>query len=437
MTRLRSLLIGSLLVLLTGLPAFGQDSLLGKLQDEIRDLARQAGPAIVKVTAERELRLPRHLLERMQEFGNAAHLQKSVMVGTGFLVSESGLVLTTHRMAEGTEVVNVTLADGTEREGSVVGSDPFFKVALIRIDPVEGVTPLTLAADCELPTGSLGVFVGNSFGISTSMSLGIVTGTGKRTSPMDPYDNYVVMNSPILPGDAGGPVLGPGGFVVGMAVANYAGGAMQVVTTGMGRNVSISGLTPPSAGMGLVVPAADLAFAVREIEGHGRVREGILGVSVGIGTLVVNRVRPETPAAAAGLTAGDVLETLEDRPLRNDAEFGFRLRRMSVGVQFRLVVRREGEQVKLTCGLEDVVQRIARLLDGMRIDSTPAGLLVTKVGEKHEAAGVQSGDVIIMVGRSPVITLKQMVDALVTARDEPIRLVLDREGERVEVELSR
>ena len=93
MTRLRSLVIGSFLILGIGLPAFGQDSLLGKLQNEIRGLARQAGPAVVKVTAERELRLPKHLLERMREFGNAAHLQKSVMVGTGFLISESGLVL--------------------------------------------------------------------------------------------------------------------------------------------------------------------------------------------------------------------------------------------------------------------------------------------------------------------------------------------------------
>lgn len=437
MTRFCSLLLCSLCVLAMGLPAFAQDSLLGRLQDEIRGLARQAGPAVVKVTAERELRLPPELLKRMQDSIPASHLRKSVLVGTGFIVSETGLVLTTHRMAEGTEIVNVTLADGSERTGTVVGSDPFFKIAVIQIDPVEGVKPLTLATDCDLPTGSLGVFVGNSFGISTSMSLGIVTGTGKRTGHMDPYDNYVVMNAPILPGDAGGPVLGPSGCVVGMAVANYSGGAMQVVTTGTGKDVSIRGLTSPAAGMGLVVPADDIAFAMKEIVTHGRVREGMLGVSVKIGTLEVSRVRPETPAAEAGLTAGDVVISLDDRPLRNDADFGFRLRRLPVGLKFQLLVRREGEQINLTCGLEDVAARVGRILDGMRIKTTPEGLTVTTVGEKHQEAGVQAGDVIVMVGNNPVLTLKQMVDALAATGEGPIKLVLDRAGERVVVELTR
>ncbi len=437
MMRLRSLLLGSLLLLAPGLPVFAQDSLLGRLQDEIRGLAGQAGPAVVKVTAERELRLPRHLMEQMRDSISAGHLRKSVIVGTGFLISETGLVLTTHRIAEGTDVVRITLSDGSERAGTVVGSDSFFKLAVIRIQPVEGVTPLALAADSGLPTGSLGVFVGNSFGISTSMTLGIVTGTGKRASPRDPYDNYTVMNTPILPGDAGGPVLGPDGLVVGMAVANYSGGAMQLVTTGAGKNVSIRGLASPSAGMGLVVPAEDLAFAMKEIVEFGRVREGLLGVSVRIGTLEVSRVRPLTPAAAAGITAGDIVVSLDDRPLRDDADLGFRLRRLPVGTTFRLEVRREGEQLKLTCGLEDVAERVGRILDGMQIRTTPAGLTVTTVGEKHEEAGVRAGDVIIMVGDHPVLTLKQMVSALAATGDRPIKLILDREGERVVVELTR
>ncbi len=435
--RLSSILLTLILLMAACLPAFGQDSLLGRLQDEIRDLARSAGPAVVKVTAERELRLPKHLLSRMRDEIPEGYLKKSVIVGTGFLVSESGLILTTSRMAEGADVVNVTLADGTELRGAVVGSDSFFKIAVVRIDPAQGVKPLVLATDSELPPGSLGLFVGNSLGMSTNMSLGIVTGTGKRASPMDPYDNYVVMNTPILPGNAGGPVLGPGGKVVGMAVGNFSGGAMRVVTTGTGRNVSIRGLTSLSSGMGLVVPAADLAFALKEIEAHGRVREGLLGVSVRDGSLEVTRVRPLTPAAAAGITAGDVLVSLEDRPLRSDAEFGFRLRRIAVGIEFRLVVRRGEESVPLTCGLEDVVERVARLLDGMHIDGSPTGPVVTKVSDRHEMAGVLPGDVIVMIGGRPVLTLKQMVNALAATGDKPISLVLNREGDRVEVELTR
>jgi len=435
--RLRSILLTLVLLMAAGLPAFGQDSLLGRLQDEIRDLARNAGPAVVKVTAERELRLPKHLLSRMRAEFPEGYLKKSVIVGTGFLVSESGLILTTSRMAEGADVVNVTLADGTERKGVVVGSDRFFRIAVVRIGSVEGIKPLALATDAELPTGSLGLFVGNSLGISTNMSLGIVTGTGRRASPMDPYDNYTVMNTPILPGDAGGPVLGPGGKVVGMAVGNFSGGTMQVVTTGTGRNVSIRGLTSLSAGMGIVVPADDLAFALKEIEAHGRVREGLLGVSVRDGSLEVTGVRPQTPAAAAGITAGDVLVSLEDRPLKSDAEFGFRLRRIAVGIEFSLVVRRGENSVPLTCGLEDVVERVARLLDGMHIDGSPTGLVVTKVSDKHEAAGVLPGDVIAIVGGRPVLTMKHLVDALAATGDGPIQLILDRDGKRVEVELTR
>jgi S1-C subfamily serine protease len=349
--KLRNLLSVLLLVLLTGTSAFGQESLLGKLQDEIRELAARAGPAVVKVSAERELSLPGPLPEAFGGDAREALLKKSLSVGTGFLAFGEGLVLTTHQNVDGVSSVRVTLSDGRMREGTVVGSDPFFKIGIVRIEPVDGVKPLEFSREADPCPGSLAVLVGNTFGASANLSLSILAGSGKRTHPFDPYDNYVVMNSPVLPGDAGGPLLGPGGKVLGMAVGTFSGGAMQVVMTGSGQRVQVRGLSAPNVGIGLAVPASDLKFAVREILKHGRVREGLLGVRFREGTLEVANVRAMTPAAQAGVSPGDVVLSMNEAPLRTDREFGFRLRRVSVGANFRLLVRRGEERVPLTCKL--------------------------------------------------------------------------------------
>ncbi|MHC4473843.1 MAG: S1C family serine protease, partial [Planctomycetota bacterium] len=315
---LASLLIVGLVSL-----ARAEESLLARLEKEVRTLAERTGPAVVKVTGAMRASFVGHDLPNFLD----ALLERSGTVGTGFVVSKDGLVVTTHRVARRAETARIEFSNGIVRDGQVLGSDPFFQVALVRVEPVEGIEPLTLSTAENLPDGSLGVFVGNSFG-TRNISLGVVARAGRQPG-VGGYDNYLVMNAPIHPGDEGGPLVGPEGEVVAMGAGRHSGAAVVTMGAG-GGSVRLKGLGG-SPGIGLLVPSADLRFAIHEIEEHGRVRHGKLGVHLRPGALEISEVRPDTPAEKSGLKRGDVILRVNDRKLVTDADLRFTLRRISVG----------------------------------------------------------------------------------------------------------
>lgn len=431
------LLILTVLIGLSSGVARAEESVLGKLQDEIRGIARRAGPAIVKITAGRPVRL------NLAEGGSDSPSRRRILrlastVGTGFLISEAGHILTTDRLVAGSSGVRVYFPGGPIREATVLGTDSFFKVALLKVEPVEGVVPLEFAEETENPIGSLGVLVGNSFGVSTNLSLSILTGARKSIGMFDAYDNYLVVNTPILPGNTGGPLLDPEGKVIGMGIAAYLGGATHISVAGKGGPVvaGLPGLTG-SAGMGLVVPAEDLRHAVDEIESYGRVRSGRLGVTVKPATLEVIEVLPGTPASKAGLQIGDVFASIAGRRIHDDAQFRFALRRLVVGKRLSVGVRRGEDEITVSCTLQDVTEQLRAVLSGLEVAAT-GHLFVRSVEPRRAEEGLQVGDLILRVDGQFVSGGPSLLRVLGDSdASKPIAITVLRGRKTVKISLER
>ena len=424
-------------LLLAASAGAGEESLLSRLQDEVRSLAGRAGPAVVKVTAERPLRFdfPGGIRKEMEELFRQGLPREGATIGTGFLVSRDGLVLTNWRIVSGAKRVRVRFTTGPEQEATVLGGDAFFQTAVLRAVPPVGVEPLELSADDPPLPGSLGVFMGNSFGISANLSLGIVTAAG-RSLETEEYDNYVVMNAAVLPGDAGGPFLGIDGKVLGMGAQSTTGGTFQLVTGEAGGPFGVRQLSQ-SSGMGLLVAAGDLRFALDEIAAHGRVRGGRLGIMASPGEPRVTEVVPGSSAEAAGIALGDLIVQVDGRPVTGGLSLRYFLRRAPVGVPVPILVRRGEAEMPLIVTLAEGTPAFSGLLS--LLSFTEGGeVVVGPVDGRYQQAGVFPGDVCVSVNGVAITAPRDMMRALGQALDDPtVLLRLRRDGAELELRLPR
>jgi serine protease Do len=392
---------------------------------------------VVKVTAERPLRFdfPGGFRKELEDLFRQGFPREGATVGTGFLFSRGGLVLTNWRIVSGAKRVRVRFTTGPEHEAAVLGGDSFFQTAVLRAEPPGGVEPLELASGDPPPPGSLGVFVGNSFGISANISLGIVTAT-RRSLETEEYDNYLVMNAAVLPGDAGGPFLGPDGKVLGMGAQSTTGGTFQLVTGEAGGPFGVRQLSQ-SSGMGLVVPAGDLRFAVDEIAAHGRVRGGRLGIRARTDEPKVTQVLAGSPAEIAGLVAGDLIVSVARRPVLGDLTLRFALRRVPVGAPVEILVRRGEAEMSLRATLEEGTPAISALLPLLSFNEG-GEVVVGPVDGRFQQAGIHPGDVCVSVNGVPVATPSDMMQALGQALEDPtVLLRLRRAGGEMDLRLPR
>jgi len=362
-------------------------------------------------------------------------LSRASSVATGFLMDRSGLILTTHRIGDAADRIRVDFPGGIVREGRLVGYDNYFQVGVVRVDPPEGIEPLVLRDEEALPVGSLGVFVGNSFGGSANLTLAIVSGSGKQALPgAGAYDNFLVLNAPIMPGDAGGPFLDPEGRVLGMAVGSH-GGGIQLVGSGGAGSIRFRNL-PDISGRGLAIPSADLKFAVEQIRVHGRVPASWMGLSVKPGTVEVGEVVPDSPAAAAGIRIGDVLQTLSGKPVTNSRQLLFRLLRAPIGVPAPVTFLRGEEGMECECIFEDALKALEEALPGVKVD--PAmGIRISMATGAAAEAGLTEGDVILAVNGMRVTSVAGVLRALRGGAEKKIVILVGRDRGVVNIELVR
>jgi S1-C subfamily serine protease len=425
---MKNAILAALVVLGLSGVARAEESLLARLEREVRDLARKAGPAVVKVTGSTTSPfLGREVPEVLE-----ALLSRSGTVGTGFLVSEDGLVVTTHRIARGAGKARVEFGNGEVRDGEVLGSDPFYQVAVVRVEPVEGVEPLPLSEEPDVEDGSIGVFVGHAFGTARSISLSVVSSAGRQAQALE-YDNYLVTNAPVHPGDEGGPLVSATGHVVAMGAGRHTGTAVVQVGTSSGA-FRLAGLTG-SSGMGLLVPASDVKFALEEIEKHGRVRHAKLGIHLKPRSLTISEVRPDTPADKAGLLPGDRIVKLEGRVLATDSDLRFRLRRTCVEALVKLSVRRGEKEVTVETGLADITApRTTEVLRGVLVRSDGEPVVAAVVGLSE----LRPGDRIVSANGQPVGSAADVVRVIALKADaSPVHVVVLRSGKRLDLAVER
>jgi serine protease Do len=364
--------------------------------------------------------------------------------GSGFITSADGLIMTNHHVVGGADKVTVRLQDGREFTAKVVGTDPPTDVALIRVEGKD-LPFLELGDSDRLEVGDWVLAVGSPFGLSHTLTAGIVSAKGRSGMGLNDYENFIQTDAAINPGNSGGPLVDLDGRVVGMntAIFSRSGGYM---------------------GIGFAIPI-NMAKQIRDqLASQGKVVRGQLGVyiqeltqdlaeSFGLDQaqgILVAKVIDASPAAKAGLKPGDVLLKLNDRPITKVAEFRNVIALTTPGSTVRLDLLRDGKprQLKVAIGKletasEEAVTPAAAPGDfGLQLQPLTAelaqqlgysgekGVLVTavEVGSAADTAGIERGDLIQEINRKPAASPEEVRKALKNHGGKPV-LLLVRHGD--------
>ncbi len=424
---------------------------------EFREIVRQNSPAVVKILVQQSgpenlqghpdmEQMPEYLRRFFEQREGPPNQQERMGLGSGFIISTDGYIVTNNHVVEGADSVLVRLSDRREFDAEVIGTDPRSDLALLRVDAT-GLPALSLAEVDDLEVGEWVLAIGSPFGLDYSVAAGIVSAKG-RSLPTENNENYVPFiqtDVAINPGNSGGPLFNLDGEVVGVN--------SQIFTRSGG-----------SIGLSFAIPVSVVRNVVDQLKAEGRVTRGWLGVTIqdvdknlaesfGLdrprGALVV-QLAEGGPADKAGLEPGDVIIKFgdEDIPASSDLPHVVGLVAPETVVPLTLV--RDGKQKTLKvkvgglaaddsyslAGGETGVDEGGRL--GMVVETVPAetlerlgingGVLVRAVVPDSVAAtaGVLPGDVITLLGSSPIKSVEayeSTVAGLKGGSSVPLRLV--------------
>ncbi|WP_425328747.1 Do family serine endopeptidase [Rhodopseudomonas palustris] len=362
--------------------------------------------------------------------------------GSGFFISPDGYAVTNNHVVDHAKSVQVTTDDGTVYTAKVVGTDKKTDLALIKVEGAKNDFTYVKFADKPARVGDWVVAVGNPFGLGGTVTAGIVSARG-RDIGSGPYDDYVQIDAPINKGNSGGPAFDTSGNVIGVNTAIY----------------SPSG---GSVGIGFDIPAATAKLVIAQLKDKGSVTRGWLGVQVQPVTpdiadsmglkqargALVDSPQEGSPAAKAGITAGDVITAVNGDEIKDSRALARTISMMAPGTSVKLDVLHKGEQKSMTLTLAEMpndTQKVAsndqsgqsegRPYLGVRVapaaeveGSGQKGVVVTSVDPDGPAAdrGVRTGDVILDVAGKTVSTSGDVRDALKQASESGRKTVLMR-----------
>lgn len=361
--------------------------------------------------------------------------------GSGFIVRQDGLILTNNHVVENARQITVVLADETEYRAELLGGDAKTDLAVLKINSAAELPVARLGDSDALRVGDWVLAIGNPFGLSNTVTAGIVSATG-RTIGAGPYDNFIQTDASINPGNSGGPLFNQDGQVVGI-------------------NTAIFSRSGGNIGIGFATPINQAKALMPELEEHGYVTRGWLGVSIqsltrdlaaslgldeAVGALVADVV-DDSPARRAGIRRGDVILGYNGREVTTSSELPSLVAETRVGETVPVELSRRGRRETLSVTIGELEERRA---SGAAVDQGEWGLAVrdlrphelaqaglkagegvlvsgVRPGSPAERARVRSGDVILEVNRTPVGSVQELQTALATAQTgRPLLLLLQR-----------
>jgi serine protease Do len=308
-------------------------------------IAHRADPSVVTVST----------IESTEEmsplFFGHTRLRETKGLGTGFIVDKEGVILTNNHVVEGADEITVTLSDERTFPAKVVGADPLTDVAVIRI-AASGFTPIPLGDSDVIDVGDWVVAIGNPFGLSHTVSAGIISAKGrtKEDVPLDPsgYYNFLQTDASINPGNSGGPLLNLKGEVVGMntAIRDKANNIGFAIPINM-----VKQLLPMLLRDGHVTRSA-LGVGIRPVRNLPPEDRALLKVADDKG-LLVDQIVPHGAADAAGIKAGDVILSFDGEVVNHPERLKWLASVAGVGRQVTLRLERAGKvfDQKVTLGL--------------------------------------------------------------------------------------
>ncbi len=375
-------------------------------------------------------------------------------IGSGFVISADGYVVTNHHVIDRADEILVTLTNGDEYQAEIIGSDPKTDLALLKLEDARELPFVAWGDDEKSRVGDWVLAIGNPFGLGGSASTGIISARG-RDIQSGPYDDYIQVDAAINRGNSGGPLFNTRGQVIGINTAIYSpnGG---------------------SVGIGFSIPATMAKDVIRQLREEGRVERGWIGVGIqalnkdladSLGRdddagALITAVEDDTPAAKAGLQVGDIILEFDGKVIEEMRDLPRIVAQSKVGDTYRLKISRDGDVKNLSIKTEpfpdeladtdsgrsqpapstddDVLDAQLRAITDLErrqygLDESVSGVLVEGVNRQGLAAnnGLRRGDVIVRLDGQEVQAPQDVADIVSAARKaqrNKISMLLSRSG---------
>ncbi|SJZ67746.1 serine protease DegQ [Trichlorobacter thiogenes] len=311
-------------------------------QRAFSQVSKKVTPIVVNISTISRKKLVRPLPDMpplFEEFfgGGAARRDKSL--GSGFIISRDGFIVTNQHVVRDAESIRVKLSNDKVYEARVVGGDPKTDIAVIKIDATD--LPVAVLGDSDrIEVGQWAIAIGNPFGLERSMTVGIISATGRSNVGIESIENFIQTDASINPGNSGGPLLNIHGEVVGINTAIVAAGQGIgfAIPTNMARPI-IAQLVEKGK-----VTRAWLGVSIKPVSDE---EARSLGLSKPVGALIAG-VQGDGPAAKAGIRAGDIVLMLGSNEVRDPSHLQQLAAVTPIGAALPVVILRGGRKMTVT-----------------------------------------------------------------------------------------
>jgi serine protease Do len=372
--------------------------------------------------------------------------EKEQSLGSGVIVGTNGYILTNNHVVDGATDIKVSLHDKREFTAKVVGRDPKTDVAVLKID-AENLSAIPMGDSSKVQVGDLAFAIGDPFGVGQTVTMGIVSATGRANLGIEDYEDFIQTDAAINPGNSGGALIDGRGELIGIntAILSHSGG---------------------NQGVGFAIPINLAKRVMDQIVDHGHVVRGFLGATIqdvtptmakalgldGAGGVLIGDVTPKGPAAQAGMKAGDVVIKLNGQPVADSAALRLQISETDPGTTVPLTVRRGTSTLDLNVKLGELPADHDKTADGntendslqglqveplspaarqqLHLGDEAQGVVVAQVDPNSAAAdaGIREGDVVTEVNHQPVTTVSEFEQSMRSSGNKAILLRVERNG---------
>ncbi|MHB8543645.1 MAG: DegQ family serine endoprotease [Leptospirales bacterium] len=388
------------------------------------------------------------------------HVERSL--GSGFIISKDGYIVTNYHVIKHATKVTVVLSDKSSYRATVIGKDPMTDVAVIRIHPKHSLPVIQWGSSRSVSVGTIVLAMGSPFGLTQSVTMGIVSALKRSNMGIEQYENFIQTDAAINPGNSGGPLVNLEGEVIGMNTAIY--------TTNGGYE-----------GIGFAIPVDMVKRVLNDLMTKGKVVRGWLGVSIQNVTLVIAKqfhlpghkgvlvsdVLPDSPASRSGMKRGDVILALNGQDVVDANDLRLRVSQIPPGTDAELSIIRNGHKKKVTVKVGELPEKLSMMggqapvpgnthfnnvLNGidvsnldneirgqLNIPDSVSGVIIQGIapGSQAEATGLKRGDIIQEIDRHPVRNVHSYIKiARHIGKTENVLLTIIRNGRHSYVSLS-
>lgn len=416
----------------------------------LTDVVKHVKPAVVNISS-RKVFKPNSITGRrgdpfsgdfLGRFYGAPPEQNQSSLGSGFIISKDGTILTNNHVVQNADEIDVKLSDGRKFQAKVIGTDPKTDIAVIRIEGATGdFTTVPLGDSNNLQVGEWVVAVGNPFGLGQTVTAGIVSAKG-RVIGAGPYDDFIQTDASINPGNSGGPLFNLNGEVVGINTAIIASGQ----------------------GIGFAIPITLARNTVNQLLQNGKVSRGYLGVGIqdvtpdlarsfGLnserGALIAS-VYPGGPAETSGIEAGDVVLSFNGKVLETSHDLPLMVSQTPVGSDVTIEVMRKGGKKTLQVRIGELEKAEREFAQAEKVSGELGlgvqellpqqaeqmglkgrkGIMVVKVipGSQADWVGIRPGDLILEVNNTPIHNLSEYSVSIQKIKPNEVVRIFVRRG---------